>query len=124
MEFKIDTKEIYTVISPLTTALDDILAGELIQKCHELRQIGSNNLIIDLQAVSEIDQQAIARLVQLHEESYSAQNSMVITQTTDPVMQQFREHEADLLLNVAPRMIEAIDIVSMEVLERDLLSEE
>jgi hypothetical protein len=35
-----------------------------------------------------------------------------------------KEDEADLLINITPTMIEAIDIVSMDRLQWDLLREE
>ena len=124
MQFKIDTKDTFTVITPLLERISANLTGTLVEKCLEMRQSGSNNLVIDLQHVGELDKTAIPDLVKLHEDSYSENQSLVLTQITEKVMATLKEDEADLLINIAPSMNEAIDIISMEILERDLFNEE
>jgi anti-anti-sigma regulatory factor len=124
MEFKIDTKDTFTIITPLDGAINAKLAGALEQKCGEMRQSGSKNFIVDLRHGFEIDKTAIQNLVTLHEASYSAEQSLVFTGISEKIMAVIKEEEADLLINIAPRMEEAIDIISMEILERDLFNEE
>ena len=124
MDFKIDTKDTFSVVVPIFDRISAKLTGELRQKCEEMRQSGSKNFIIDLQHCKEIDTSVLNDLVKLHEESYSMDQSIVFTGINGIVMAGLKENETDLLINVAPRMDEAIDIISMEILERDLLSEE
>ncbi len=124
MEFKIDTKDTFTVITPAAEAIDAKLADLLAKECALLRQKGSKNFIVDLQFAQTLNAEAIDMLADLNEDCYSSDESLVFTGITAPVMAVIKEHEADLLLNIAPKMIEAVDIVSMEILERDLLSEE
>jgi anti-anti-sigma factor len=124
MEFKIDTKDNFTVITPAAGGIDAKLAEELADKCTEVRQSGSNNLIIDLTHCNIVDNTAVKEFIKLHEESYSEEQSLVFTGVSKAVMDMLKEDESDLLLNIAPKMQEAIDIVSMEVLERDLFNEE
>jgi anti-anti-sigma regulatory factor len=124
MEFKIDTKDTFSTIMPVFDTINAKLTGELRQKCEEMRQSGSKNFIVDLQKCLEIDTSAIKDLISLHEECYSADQSLVFTGMNDKVMHGLKKDQADLLMNIAPRMEEAIDIISMEILERDLLSEE
>ena len=124
MEFKIDTKDAFTVIIPSTRALDAKLAEEIVSKCEETRLNGSNNLIIDLQHVTEANSDAIEKMVELHENSYSSDQSLVFTGIGTNLMASLKASETDLLLNIAPKMIEAVDIISMEILERDLFGEE
>ncbi len=124
MEFKIDTKDNFTVIIPVADDLNAALADNIAAKCEETRQNGSNNFIIDLQHIKNADQPGLELLVKLHEDCYSNERSLVFTGLSAAVMNEMKVNETDLLLNVAPKMIEAIDIISMEILERDLLSEE
>ncbi len=124
MEFKIDTKDTFTVITPVATELNAQLADNIAAKCEEERHNGSNNFIIDLQSVNKADEQGIAGLVKMHEDFYSNDHSLVFTGANAAVMNSMKENETDLLLNIAPKMIEAVDIISMEILERDLLGEE
>ena len=124
MEFKIDTKETYSVIRPITDSINAKMTDLLDKKCAETRQNGSGNLIIDLQHCNDADEAGIEQLVRLHEESYAQEQSLVFTTVTPGVMKALKANETDLLINVAPTMAEAIDIVSMEILERDLFNEE
>ena len=124
MEFKIDTKDTFTIITPITDKINANLTGALQEKCIQTRQSGSKNLIIDLQHCKEIDKTMLDELVKLHGDSYSQDQSLVFTQVNETVMTVLKEDETDLLINVAPRMDEAIDIISMEILERDLFNEE
>jgi anti-anti-sigma regulatory factor len=124
MDFKIDTKDSFAIITPLASKLDANLAETLIGKCAETRLNGSNNLIISLQDVTDADASAFGPLVALHEESYSNGQSLVFTEIQAGVWATLKENETDLLLNIAPKMAEAVDIISMEILERDLFGEE
>ena len=124
MDFKIDTKDAFSVISPATDTINAKMTVELYKKCAETRQNGSNNLIIDLSACENADTDAIEALLALHEESYANARSLVFTGINAPIMATLKEMEADMLLNIAPSMVEAVDIVSMEILERELLGEE
>jgi anti-anti-sigma factor len=124
MEFKIDTKDTFSIVKPLSGEIDANLAVELLKKCADIRQSGSNNFIIDLEACSKMDKSAVDRLVAMHEEMYSIGSSLVFTGINKQDMAVLKENETDLLLNIAPTMKEAIDIISMEILERDLFNEE
>ena len=124
MEFKIDTKDTFTIIIPITDKIDANLTGALREKCTETRQSGSKNIIVDLHQCKEIDKTVLQDLVKLHEDSYSEEQSLVFTQMNGKVMEVLKEDETDLLINIAPRIDEAIDIISMEILERDLFNEE
>ena len=124
MEFKIDTKVTYCTIIPIFDRISANLTGELGKKCGELRQSGSINFIIDLQHCTEIDKTAIKELIAMHEESYGRNESLVFTGINKKVITALKKEETDLLINIARRMEEAIDIISMEILERDLFSEE
>ena len=89
-----------------------------------MRQSGSLNIIVDFSACAEMDKNAVDWLVNMHEESYSSEQSLVFTGISKQGIALLKEDETDLLLNIAPSMKEAIDIVSMEILERDLFNEE
>lgn len=124
MDFKIDTRDTFSVITPVADQITANLAEELYITVQKMRQSGSQNFIIDFQQCPSIEPEAIPVLVQLHEESYSMGKSLVYTGVKGKILTAMREQEADLVLNIAPKMVEAIDIISMEILERDLFEEE
>jgi anti-anti-sigma regulatory factor len=124
MEFKIDTKETFSTITPPDGPINAKMTGELLEFFTKMRQSGSHNFIVDLSSCTSIDNDAVPQLVMLHEDSYSQDQSLVFTGLKENVMNVLKKTETDLLINIAPKMIEAIDIVSMEILERDLFGEE
>ncbi|MBL7717926.1 MAG: hypothetical protein JNL72_03750 [Flavipsychrobacter sp.] len=70
------------------------------------------------------DKNALTGLAELHEDCYSNEQSLVFTHVPQELLQALKAEELDSALNIAPQMIEAIDIVNMEILERDLFGEE
>ena len=124
MDFKIDTKDTFTIITPLNEAIDAKMTGALGAKCEEMRQSGSNNLIIDLENCKTIDKTCVSELIALQGASYDMDLSFVYTKANDEITKAIRDEDEDFIINLAPRMDEAIDIISMEILERDLFNEE
>lgn len=124
MEFKIDTKQSYIILTPISNCLDAALTAAIRQKWSELTGSVSNNLLIDLHNVVETDDSAADLLSQMHEEWYMADQSLVFTNLQDSVAATIRKRDEDGILNIAPTLEEAVDIISMEILERDLFSEE
>jgi anti-anti-sigma regulatory factor len=124
MEFKIDTKPTYLAITPVTNHLDANLADALRQKCKELTESGSHNFIIDLHNCLDADKASFESMAALHEDCYEHSHSLVFTGVQEEVMNILKKEGVDEILNIAPQMAEAIDIISMEILERDLFNEE
>ncbi|XZF12492.1 STAS domain-containing protein [Chitinophagaceae bacterium MMS25-I14] len=124
MDFKIDTKTNYTHITPVYSHLNANLAEALKAECLNLAENGVKNFIIDLVSCTDADMASFTALVSLHEDCYENGHSLVFINIQDRVMQQAKQAQAHLTLNIAPTLIEAVDIISMEVLERDLLNEE
>lgn len=124
MEFKIDTKTNYTVLSPVSTHLDVNLTASIRQKWNELTESGRKNLIVDFHTLKSMDESAPDNLAALHQTVYSQGQSLVFSRFNSEFLAILKSKELDLVLNIAPTMEEAVDIVSMEILERDLFNEE
>ncbi|MFA6060200.1 MAG: STAS domain-containing protein [Taibaiella sp.] len=123
MEFKIDTKPNYTVITPDSGDLSVNLAEVIRQKVDDATETGSHNFVIDLQHIANMDMSAGNVLLDMHDSLYNKGCSLVFTTLEDSVMQTMKKGQYHLSLNLTPTLNEAIDIISMEVLERDLLGE-
>ncbi|MCF8449298.1 MAG: STAS domain-containing protein [Taibaiella sp.] len=124
MDFKIDTRDTFSVITPVSETITANLTDELQATFEKMRQSGSLNFIVDFQECKNIDTAALERLVAMHEECYAMGRSLVFTGTKGKVLAALKDAEIDTIINVAPKMIEAVDIISMEILERDLFGEE
>lgn len=124
MEFKIDTKENYTVLTPIVADLDANLTEAISQKWKNFTESGSKNLIVDLVHCQYLPDDAVQALLGLHEQFYGAEQSLVFTNIPEQLLQKIKNKDEDRILNLAPSFAEAVDIVSMELLERDLFNEE
>ncbi len=124
MEFKIDTKSNYTIITPTETRLDAKLAEAIAGKCRELTESGSLNYIIDLKNCTESDESGFVLLAELHESLYNEGVSLVLINLVGKAAEQVKALGLHFTLNIAPTLIEAVDVISMEILERDLMAGE
>lgn len=123
MEFKIDTKPNYTVITPDSGDLSVNLAEVIRQKVEDATETGSHNFVINLQNIANMDMSSGNVLLDMHHSLYNRGCSLVFTTLEDSVMQTMKKGQYHLSLNLTPTLNEAIDIISMEVLERNLLGE-
>lgn len=123
MQFKIDAKEQYTVIKPQSTQLDKLLAANLAEKCQELTQIAAQNFIIDLSDCQDVQKDCLAPLLALAIAQSELSQSFVLSNVPNDFISLIKEEDAIDSINYAPSLVEAVDIINMEILERDLLNE-
>ena len=124
MEFKIDTKEKFTVIQPLETGISANMSANLKKACLECLDKEVKNVILKLDKVSTISIQAAREIVELQQSFYEGSASFVICQMQPSVLKVFEDEELDDMLNQTPTESEAWDIVQMEEIERELLDGE
>ena len=123
MNFKIDTREKFTVITPLSDFLSDNLTAELIALANGYEQ-NKINLVINFKNVAYINEQVIEQIAALQNEFYNNKLSFIVCEIQQAVKTVLEKLELDDVLNVAPTETEAWDIVQMEEIERELLSDE
>jgi len=124
MQFKIDAKDKYTVITPESGTADANMSEALAQTCAKMTEKGSRNFIIDLQHCQSATDDALQQLAQTGADLYEQGISFVLAQVSNSLLQQIKNNDLLDALNHAPTLQEAIDIVNMEILERDLFNEE
>jgi anti-anti-sigma regulatory factor len=123
MQFKIDAKDQYTVITPEKGILDAALAADLAEECRSLSQKGSKNFLVDLQHCQDVRTDFLEPFITLASDCCEREQSFVLVNLPAEMMRIIKEQDAVDLLNYAPTLAEAVDIISMEILERDLLGE-
>jgi len=124
MEFKIDTKKTYTHIIPVAEQIDANLTGAIRQKWNNTGQSGRLNLIVDLQGINQIGDNALEELRTLQEDFKKNRQSIVFMGLPEQHISHFRRTGEEVAINIVPSLAEAVDIVNMEILERDLFDEE
>lgn len=121
MNFKIDTKEKFTVITPLQFHLPANLTEELNQTAMSCLQTDIKNVVLNLKNVLSLDEAAATNLMTLQQSFYENNTSFVICEMQPAVSEKLEQMELLEMMNVTPTESEAWDIVQMEEIERELM---
>ncbi|WP_344979459.1 STAS domain-containing protein [Compostibacter hankyongensis] len=124
MKFKIDTKEKYLLLTPETARLDAKLAEEIQQALARKTAGKPASLIIDLNEVEQADEGAFQAILAVYRGCYAEQGSCVLARPRPALLSLIRQHYPKDDLNVAPSLPEAVDLILMEELERELNNEQ
>ena len=119
MPYTLETREKFDILKP--DANFDF--NEISPVAEENLQNG-RSLILDLSSVSHLTNQHMDTLVQWHNEMYQNDLSFALCQLQEHVKPTWQSHAESDTLNLTPTLIEAIDLVSMEGLEREFLNED
>ncbi len=120
MRVKIDTKEIFHVISIEEAQLTAIMAGELEDLVKNLLQSDGKSMILDMHLVDDVEAAIAVLLNKLHEFVYGSGRSFVICCINPAVRKSIEMAGVFDSLNITPTDSEAWDIVQMEEIEREL----
>ena len=124
MEVKTDTKERFHVIRVETTDFSANMAAELNRQFLNILKDNVKNVVLNLQHVKNIAEEAAELLVRTQQQFYEEGASFVICELSEAVEAFLDEKELLELMNVTPTESEAADIVQMEEVERELLNED
>ncbi|MFZ1798546.1 MAG: STAS domain-containing protein [Chitinophagaceae bacterium] len=124
MEFKIDTREKFTTITPLQENLPANITGAIEDACRKILEGEIKNVIFNFKNVQLIELPVAESLVELRMLFFEQNASFVICELQKEI-QQFLEKN-DLLepLNITPSESEAWDMVQMEEIEREYLDDD
>lgn len=121
MEVKIDTKEKFTVVTPVTPELSANIAANLAETCSEFLNKEVRNIVLNLQPVTEIEPEAAKTLALLQQNFYENSASFVLCNLKETLEVVFEQEELLDFMNITPTESEAWDIVQMEEIERELM---
>ncbi len=124
MNFKINTKEKFTTITPLFEQFADNITEELVKTAQSCLKTAPRNLILDLQNIKELQLENAAKILALQQEFYEQNASFVICNLNKEIAGQLEEEDILEMMNVTPTESEAWDIVQMEEIERELLDDD
>jgi anti-anti-sigma regulatory factor len=123
MNFKIDTREKFTIITPVSDFSSDNLTAEFKELVHSYLQ-HKTNLVISLNNVVNIKENSVNDIAALQNEFYGQNISFVICELQPAVQSMIEKLELDDVMNITPTVTEAWDMVQMEEIERELLGDE
>lgn len=121
MEVKIDTKEKFTVVTPILPEVSANIAAKIAENCNDVLGKDVKNVILNLGHVTALDDSAGRMLLEMQQKFYESNASFVICCLQPAVENAFEKTELLEVLNITPTESEAWDIVQMEEIERELL---
>ncbi len=124
MNFKIDTKERFTVITPEEMHLSVNMTDELNKLLLNYLQKGRPHVILKMDIVQVIDEEMAENLLKIQQQFYEQKKSFVICNLQKDVVQLLEQKGLLQFMNITPSESEAWDIVQMEEIERETLGDE
>ena len=122
MKLKIDTKEKFIVLTPEESNISANMTED-IEKIGGYASSEIPHIILNLKMVVEIEESAAEKISFIQQQFYEKDRSMVICEMQPGVQTVFKNLDLTDVMNITPTESEAWDIVQMEEIERELLSD-
>jgi len=124
MKVKTDTKEKFHVITVQESSMSADMAAKLSDLLLPYLQNDVKNVILNLKELQSLDEISAEKLVKLQQNFYEKNSSFVVCEIQEPVEDFLDSVNLLEMMNTTPTQSEAMDIVQMEEIERDLLNED
>ena len=122
MNVKTNTKEKFTVITPEEPEITANMTEKLSELLLSYLQKDIKHVILNMSGVQKISGIVGKRLVEVQQQFYAGSSSFVICELQKSVQTELEHDKVLEQLNLTPTESEAWDIVQMEEIERELLS--
>lgn len=123
MNVKIDTKEKFTVITPNEAEITANMTVELADMLLEYMKKSIPHIIFNMENVGMISVQTAEKIAATQQQFYENNYSFVICCLSTAVEKILEEADLIDVMNITPTESEAWDIVQMEEIERELMSD-
>jgi len=124
MKFSVENEEKYTVVTSEVEKLDTMSAPDLKSELVYLGKSGKRNIVVDLSSTRYCDSSGLSALLTGNRLCKENSGSFVICGLQPPVEKLVKISQLHSVLNITPTKEEAVDMVMMEEIERELGSEE
>ena len=123
MKYTVDKQDRFTILSPLESNINSIIAPDLKSELVVLSNEGTRSLILDLSNVEYIDSSGLSAIL-TGNRLFSNSGSFVLTGIEHPTVRKMIEiSQLDSVLTIIPTVEESRDYVYMEDVERELSAE-
>ncbi|PWG80370.1 STAS domain-containing protein [Pararcticibacter amylolyticus] len=123
MKFTIDKHEKYVLFKLDETKLNSLVSPQLKSELILINTEGKRNIILDLSSVKYSDSSGLSSLLVGHRLCKNSSGSFVITGMSENLERLITISQLENVLNITPTVEEAIDLIFMEEVERDLKRE-
>ena len=122
MKYTIDKQEKYSLLRLHEDKLDSSVAPGLKSELITLHAEGVRNIVLDMAEVRYTDSSGLSALLVGNRIVQEDGGIFILTTLSDHTMKLIKISQLDSVLNIVPKVEEAIDAVFMHEIEKDLKS--
>lgn len=123
MKFSVDKHEKYILIKLNESKLNSLVTPQLKSELILINTEGQRNIILDLSQVKFADSSGLSSLLVGHRICKGAEGSFILCGLNDSVARLITISQLDNVLSIVPTCEEAIDLIFMEEIEKELKKE-
>ncbi|HEY9535880.1 MAG TPA: STAS domain-containing protein [Mucilaginibacter sp.] len=123
MKFTVDKHEKYILLKLNESKLNSLITPQLKSELILMNTEGQRNIILDLSQVKFADSSGLSSLLVGHRLCKNATGSFILTGLNDAVSRLVTISQLESVLTVVPTTEEAIDLIFMEEIEKELKKE-
>lgn len=123
MKFTVDKHEKYVLIKLNESKLNSLISPQLKSELILMNTDGQRNIILDLSMVKFADSSGLSSLLVGHRICKNADGTFILTNLSDSVARLISISQLESVLSIVGTPEEAIDLVFMEEIEKELKKE-
>ncbi len=123
MKFTLDKHEKYVLIKLKESKLNSLITPQLKSELILMNTEGQRNIVLDLSAVKYSDSSGLSSLLVGHRLCNASDGCFIITGINENIARLVSISQLESVLTIVPTVDEAIDLIFMEEIEKDLKKE-
>jgi anti-anti-sigma factor len=123
MKFSVDKHEKYVMLKLNESKLNSLITPQLKSELILINTEGQRNIILDLSQVKFADSSGLSSLLVGHRLCKNADGSFILSGLNEAVARLINISQLESVLSIVPTVEEAIDLIFMEEIEKELKKE-
>ncbi|MRX48725.1 STAS domain-containing protein [Pedobacter puniceum] len=123
MKFSVDKHEKYVLIKLNESKLNSLVSPQLKSELILSNTEGQRNIILDMSGVKYADSSGLSSLLVGHRLCKNSDGVFIITGINEAVSRLITISQLDNVMTIVPKVEEAIDLIFMEEIEKELRKE-
>ncbi|PTQ96748.1 anti-anti-sigma factor [Mucilaginibacter yixingensis] len=123
MKFSVDKHEKYVLVKLNESKINSLVTPQLKSELILINAEGQRNIVLDLSQVKFADSSGLSSLLVGHRLCKNAEGSFILVGLNEAVSRLVTISQLDTVLSIVPTVDEAIDLIFMEEIEKELKKE-
>lgn len=123
MKFTVDKHEKYVLVKLNESKINSLVTPQLKSELILINAEGQRNIILDLSQIKFADSSGLSSLLVGHRLCKNADGSFIMVGLNDAVSRLVTISQLDTVLTIVPTVDEAIDLIFMDEIEKELKKE-